>query len=76
MRSKIKALIGETVSLDHEVEDDEDLLMSGVLDSISAVKRIARIEQDFAISIPATDVTFENFQSVNAMASYLEAQAA
>jgi len=71
MIDKLKTLIGASVSLDHELGDDEDLLMSGVLDSISAMKLVASIEQEFDLKVPATDITFENFQTVQAMADYI-----
>lgn len=72
MIDKVKALIVSCVAPSHELGDEEDLLMSGVLDSISAMKLVATIEQELNLKIPATDVTFENFQSARAMADYLE----
>lgn len=74
MLEDVKRLIGETVPLEHDLGDQEDLLMSGVLDSMSAVKLVARIEADLKITIPPTDMTFENFQNISAIAAYLEAR--
>lgn len=72
MHNQIKEQIAQVVMLDHVITNDEDLLMSGVLDSISAMKLIARLEDTHGIAIPATDVTFENFQTVDAMVRYLK----
>ncbi len=74
MIEKVKALIVSCVAPSHELGDDEDLLMSGVLDSISAMKLVANIEEELSLKIPAVDVTFENFQSAQAIADYLQAR--
>lgn len=56
--------------------DDEDLLESGNLDSMSAMKTIAAIETAFGLKIPAGDVTYENFNSIAAMETYLGGRSA
>ena len=50
---------------------DEDLLVSGLLDSLSVMSVIHFIEQDLAIDVPAEDVTIENFASLRAIDAYL-----
>lgn len=52
--------------------EDEDLLSSGILDSLGILQIVAFIEKTFSIRIPDEDVVFDNFQSVNAMAAYLQ----
>jgi len=52
--------------------EDEDLLSSGILDSLGILQIVAFIENTFGIRIPDEDVVFDNFQSVNAMAAYLQ----
>ena len=51
--------------------DDDELLLSGLVDSLGAVRLITHIETDLGVKIPAEDVIIENFQTINAMASYL-----
>lgn len=58
------------------LEVDEELLFSGLLDSIAIMRLIGFIESDLRVSVPPEDVTLEHFASVEAMALYLEACAA
>jgi len=53
------------------IGQDEDLLVSGLLDSLSVMSLIHFIEQDLAIDVPAEDVTIENFVSLRAIDAYL-----
>lgn len=56
---------------DRVIGDDEDLLTSGLLDSLSVMSLIHFIEQDLGIDVPAEDVTIENFVSLRAIDAYL-----
>lgn len=51
--------------------DDESLLESGVLDSMTMVDLIAHLEQTYAISVDEDDMIPENFDSVDAIAAYV-----
>ena len=53
------------------IGEDEDLLASGLLDSLSVMSLIHFIEQDLSIDVPAEDVTIENFVSLRAIEAYL-----
>jgi acyl carrier protein len=55
-----------------KLSDDEDLLSSGILDSLGILQLVAFIEKSFGIRIPDEDVVFDNFQSVNAIVDYLQ----
>jgi acyl carrier protein len=57
---------------DRVIDEDEDLLASGLLDSLSMMSLIQHIEQDLQIDVPAEDVTIENFQSLRAIDAYLD----
>jgi acyl carrier protein len=52
--------------------DDQDLLISGLVDSLGVVRMIAFIEQTMAVSVPVEDVTLENFQTIEKIASYIQ----
>ncbi len=54
-----------------ELTDDQDLLLSGVLDSMSVMRLVAYIEEQCEMTIPAEDVLLENFGSVEKIQSYL-----
>ena len=53
------------------ITEDEDLLGSGVLDSISAMKLISFIEESFEIKVNPEDMVIENFMDVNSMESFI-----
>jgi acyl carrier protein len=53
---------------------DDDLLMSGVLDSLNVMSLLAFIQQQFDIKIPAEDVIYEHFVNINAIVGYLDSR--
>ena len=53
------------------IGEDEDLLVTGLLDSLSVMSLIHFIEQDLGLDVPAEDVTIENFASLRAIDGYL-----
>jgi acyl carrier protein len=54
-----------------KLNDDEDLLSAGILDSLGILQLVAYVEKTFGIQIPDEEVVYENFNSINALASYL-----
>jgi len=54
------------------ITSDQDLLMSGVLDSLNVMKLAVHLEETCSITIPAQDVVLENFSTVDQMYSYLD----
>lgn len=53
------------------IAGDEDLLGSGLLDSLSVMSLVHFIEQEAGVDIPAEDVTIDNFVSLDAIDAYL-----
>jgi acyl carrier protein len=54
------------------LDANADLLGAGIIDSLGILQLVAFIDDQFGIQVPDEDVVIENFQSVNALASYLE----
>ncbi len=54
------------------VTDQDELLLSGMIDSLGVMSLVSFIEEQFQIDIPFEDVTLENFATVDAMARYIE----
>jgi acyl carrier protein len=54
------------------IDPNQDLLGAGILDSLGILQLVAFIEEKFGVQVPDEDVIFENFQSINALAGYLE----
>jgi acyl carrier protein len=56
------------------LNNDDDLLLSGLIDSLGVVRLIAFIEQTFATHVPPEDVTIENFGTVQSIADYVQSR--
>lgn len=57
---------------DLAIAADEDLLGSGVLDSLSVMSLVHFIESDLGVDVPPEDVTIENFETLAAIEAYIE----
>lgn len=55
--------------------NDDDLLLSGLVDSLGVVRLIGFLEDQTGVNIPPGEITIENFGTVSAMAAYLGAKA-
>lgn len=53
------------------IEPEQDLLLSGMLDSLSVMRLVAWLEAQCEITIPAGDVIVEHFGSLTQMDTYL-----
>jgi acyl carrier protein len=53
------------------INEEMDLLSSGILNSLSLLQLISFVERTFNRQIPVEEVVYENFNSVAAMANYL-----
>lgn len=59
---------------DLRIEADEDLLSSGLLGSMDMVRVIEFIERTFEIKVAPQEMTIDNFISVEAMESLVNAK--
>ena len=69
----IKYIENELAS--EEIEDgleaSDDLLGSGILDSLGMVKLISFVEDEYEIIIPPEDMVIENFMTVENICEYI-----
>lgn len=56
---------------DLEVLQDEDLLGSGLVESMGMMRLMHFIEKTFDLTVAPTDMTIENFITVDAMVSFI-----
>ncbi len=56
------------------ITDEQDLLLSGLLDSLSVIRVATFLEEHFKIKVAAEDLIVENFGSCNSMASYVHSK--
>lgn len=54
------------------IDPDEDLLARGVIDSLGVMKLITALEKTFGVHVADEDVVPENFQSLKALADFVE----
>lgn len=57
-----------------DIDSDQDLLLSGTLDSLGVVQLIDFLETTYLISIPAQDVTLDNFSTLSLIDAYLRSR--
>lgn len=74
MNSPIIEYISESLlnnELEERIEMDDDLLGSGILDSLGMVKLIQFIEKEYRVSVPPEDMIIENFMTPGHIHDYL-----
>ena len=68
MRDTILEIL-EDIGEDVDFDTCETLIDDGILSSLDIIQLIGARNDEFDISIPATEIIPENFNSVNAMAA-------
>jgi acyl carrier protein len=74
MIQKIKEYILSDIANDSSLSlsKEDDLLGSGIIDSMGIMKLVAFIEDSTGVNIPAGDLVIENFMTLNAIDDYLK----
>jgi len=54
-----------------EMEDDINLLESGIIDSLGLIRLIEYLENAFSLNIPDEEVLAENFESMSAIVALI-----
>jgi acyl carrier protein len=73
MKPKIITYIIEEISNEpvEDIDVNEDLLGSGIVDSLGMMKLVLFLEKEFQIKIRPEDMTVENFKTVQNISEYL-----
>jgi len=72
IRQKVNQYVIEHTFADqHKIQDDSLIFKEGYFDSMGFILLITFIEEEFAISVGDADLIEENFESINAIASYV-----
>ena len=69
-----KFITSELIVSSSEITDNQELLMSGMLDSINVMRLVGYLETEFSTSIPPEDVLVENFGTINQIFSYIQSK--
>jgi acyl carrier protein len=74
MIQKIKAYIQSEIADDESlsISEDDDLLGSGLIDSMGIMKLVSFIEKEADVKIPPGEIVIENFINLNAIEQYLK----
>jgi acyl carrier protein len=56
---------------DIDIQEDDNLLLSGLIDSLGIMRLITFIEQEFQVKVQPEDVTIENFSTIKIISDYL-----
>lgn len=56
---------------DIQIGYDDDLLLSGFVNSLQVMRLVAFIEEEYQVNIPPADIILENFETVTAISNYL-----
>ncbi|MGD0964980.1 MAG: acyl carrier protein [Candidatus Acidiferrales bacterium] len=73
----VRAVVRDTVAeiVGYRVEDSEPIVSSGLIDSLSVVKLITRLEQKLRVVIPPANLQPDDFDNVDLIVEALERQA-
>lgn len=72
MREKVRALIIAEFGLDQSVGDDQSLFASGMLDSLSAVVLLTKLNEDFGLTMSPLDVGLDDLDTVSSIVRTIE----
>lgn len=59
-----------------ELDNDEDLVEYGIINSLFAIQMTTFLEKEFSIKITLDDMEMDNFKSVNSLCGMVEAKQA
>ncbi len=71
---QIRNFIGQKFPLARRrnIHDADNLLESGVIDSLGVLEIVNFLNEQFALSVEDDDLTPENFQSIHSIAAFVE----
>jgi acyl carrier protein len=77
VKERIRGFVLEKFPLarTRRVKDSDELLESGIVDSLGILDLVSFLESDFGLSISDEDLMPENFRSVDSMATFTEQKA-
>lgn len=76
MKDEVRAFVLNDLLSGKLVADDENLLLSGLVDSLGVMRLVAHLEKRHQVTIPPEDVVIEHFESIDAIAAYMTRSAA
>lgn len=72
LRESLRVALVSRFGLKVEVDDDTDLFSSGLIDSLTVVELVSFVEAELGLAIPPSEITMENFDSINRIVRFAE----
>jgi acyl carrier protein len=71
--SRIRSFISQAFPLARrrKLTDDDNLLTSGVIDSLGVLEIVTMLQQEYSLEINDDELTPENFESVRSIAQFV-----
>ena len=70
IKETVKRFILSSIAI-ADLDDDDNLFESGIVNSLFAVQLMTFIEKTFAIEVEMDDLDIENFKSLNATTAFI-----
>ena len=70
IKETVKRFILSSIAIT-DLDDDDNLFESGIVNSLFAVQLMTFIEKTFAIEVGMDDLDIENFKSLNAATAFI-----
>ena len=64
-------VLQHTFAENHKIQDDSLIFKEGYFDSMGFIMLITFVEEEFALKTSDSDLIEENFESINAITSYI-----
>ena len=75
VRQEVRAFIADNflyMRPDLQLQDDDDLLGLGVIDSLGFVELVEEIQSRYGVQVADVEITEDNFGSVSAIVAFVE----
>ena len=73
-KGKIRTFLSRYIR-NHELQDDEDIFASRLVNSLFAMQLVLFIEKDFQIKVENEDLDLKNFNTLNSISAFIERKA-
>ena len=73
-KGKIRTFLSRYIR-NYELQDDEDIFASRLVNSLFAMQLVLFIEKDFQIKVENEDLDLKNFNTLNSISAFIERKA-
>ncbi|CAK8716914.1 Carrier domain-containing protein [Candidatus Electronema halotolerans] len=74
IRETVTSFLAQFINVD--VDDDEDLFASGLVNSLFAMQLVLFVEKEFAVKVENEDLDYDNFRTMNAIVGFIQRKTA